>query len=209
MKRIIIGTVGLIGSGKGTVGEYLVNNHNFHNLSFAKTLKDAVSTIFGWPRNLLEGDTAESRLWREQLDSYWTYKLGKPVTPRWILQYIGTDVMRNHFHSNIWIDSLEKQISENTSNIIITDVRFANEIQMIKRLNGIIIWVRKDPLPEWFSVAQAASQGSEHAQQLMSTRYNVHESEWAWTGQSYQHIIENNGTVGDLYNNIEACVKKL
>ena len=209
MKRIIIGAVGFIGSGKGTVGEYLVNNHNFYNLSFAKTLKDAVAAIFGWPRNLLEGDTAESRLWREQPDAYWTYKLGKPITPRWVLQYIGTDVMRDHFHNNIWIDSLEKQIHNHTGNIVITDVRFANEIQMIQRLNGAIMWIKKDPLPIWFSTAQQASLGNTEAKDLMNNHYRVHESEWAWTGQNIQITINNNGSITELYNNVEKCISNL
>ena len=206
MQRHIIGIVGLIGSGKGTVGDYLVTNHGFKSASFAKTLKDAVSVIFGWPRNLLEGDTAESRLWREQVDAYWTHKMGRPITPRWVLQYIGTDVMRHNFHNNIWIDSLEKQIAEQTSSIVITDVRFGNEIDLIHRLNGTIVWVRKDPIPEWFDLAKMASAGDPEAIKIITERYQVHESEWAWTNCTYNAIIENNGSLAELYDNTEKWI---
>jgi ABC-type oligopeptide transport system ATPase subunit len=58
---MIIGIVGFAGSGKGTVGDILVNDHDFTKLSFADAVKDATSAIFGWPRHLLEGDTNESR----------------------------------------------------------------------------------------------------------------------------------------------------
>ena len=53
---MIIGICGLIGSGKGTVADVLVDQ-GFTKVSFADKLKDGVSTIFGWDRAMLEGDT--------------------------------------------------------------------------------------------------------------------------------------------------------
>ena len=209
MKKIIIGIVGLIGSGKGTVGDYLVKQHGFCNLSFAKTLKDATAVIFGWPRHLLEGDTSESRLWREQPDPYWTHKMGKQVTPRWVLQYLGTDIMRNHFHNNIWIDSLEKQITAESRSIVITDVRFLNEIDLINRMNGQIVWIKKDPLPEWYPIAQMASLGSEVAKIQLHEKYQIHESEWAWSGHVCDATIQNNDGLSELYENTEKWLKTL
>ena len=70
MQQKIIGLVGLIGSGKGTVADYLVAKHQFRNISFANHLKDAVAAVFGWPRNLLEGDTEYSRKWRDEIDEW-------------------------------------------------------------------------------------------------------------------------------------------
>ena len=58
---MIIGICGLIGCGKGTVGDILVENHGFTKLSFADKLKDGVATVFNWDRQMLEGDTVESR----------------------------------------------------------------------------------------------------------------------------------------------------
>ena len=83
---MLIGIVGLIGSGKDTVAKRLVDKHGFVKDSFAKSLKDAVSAMFNWDRSMLEGDTKFSRDWREQPDAFWSEKLGKTVTPRWVLQ---------------------------------------------------------------------------------------------------------------------------
>ena len=58
---MILGICGLIGAGKDTIADYLVNIHEFRRESFANTLKDAVAHVFGWDRELLEGRTKQSR----------------------------------------------------------------------------------------------------------------------------------------------------
>ena len=58
---MIIGMCGLIGTGKDTVADILVNNYNFIKVSFPDKLKDGVATVFSWERELLEGTTDESR----------------------------------------------------------------------------------------------------------------------------------------------------
>jgi len=50
---MLIGVVGLIGSGKGTVADRLADKHGFRKDSFAKSLKDAVSTMFNWDMEML------------------------------------------------------------------------------------------------------------------------------------------------------------
>lgn len=201
-KKNIIGVVGLIGSGKGTVGDYLSGHKNFVSLSFAAALKDAVSAIFGWDRFLLEGSTTISRDWREQPDEYWSGKLGRMITPRLILQEMGTEVMRKNFHPNIWIDSLEKRIQSETGSIVITDVRFPNEADLIKRLSGQIVWVRKDPLPDWFLEAQQGNMAP-------AIELNIHESERAWIGTPVDWTITNNGTLLGLYEKIDQLIKDI
>jgi len=49
---MIIGICGLIGSGKDTIADYLVKEHNFIKLSFADKLKDCVAEMFDWNRDL-------------------------------------------------------------------------------------------------------------------------------------------------------------
>ena len=74
---MIIGICGLIGSGKGTVSDYLVDEYGFEKISFADKLKDGVSAVFGWDRDMLEGDNSDSRQWREQEDEFWSKETGK------------------------------------------------------------------------------------------------------------------------------------
>ena len=112
---MIIGICGFIGSGKDTVADYLVNLHHFRRESFANTLKDAVSAVFGWDRTMLEGRTKQAREWREQVDLWWAERLNMPnLTPRWILQNWGTEVCRKNFHDDIWIASLENKLRNST-----------------------------------------------------------------------------------------------
>jgi hypothetical protein len=196
METRIIGVVGFIGSGKGTVGDYLVNAHGFTSASFAHSLKDAAAAIFGWPRDLLEGNTLESRGWREVPCPYWSSKMGKPITPRWVLQYLGTDVMRDHFIDNIWIWSLEKKLSEHHGPTVITDVRFPNEIEVIKNLGGKLIWVRRHPEPEWAAMAMADPD-------RMSLRSDVHPSEYKWLNAADYTVVWNDGTLKDLQDRID------
>lgn len=200
MSNKIIGIVGFIGSGKGTVGNHLVLQHGFSKVSFAASLKDAVSAIFGWPRHLLEGETKESREWRELPDSYWSEKLGKVVTPRWILQNIGTNVMRDHFHENIWIWSLEKKLMNLGHNVVITDVRFSNEINVIKKLGGETFWVKRDPDPPWLQTALTNKKA-------MTTLWpDVHNSEYDWLQSNNHAIITNNSTLVDLYKQVDELI---
>ena len=84
---IILCISGLIKSGKDTAATYLVENHNFVKLSFASAIKDMLSVIFSWDRNMLDGITEESRLWRDQVDTWWAKKLNIPnFTPRFAIK---------------------------------------------------------------------------------------------------------------------------
>lgn len=214
---MIIGICGFIGSGKDTVAEYLVSQHGFLRESYAGTLKDAVSNVFGWNREWLEGLTPESREWREQVDPWWADRLNIPhLTPRWVLQQWGTDVCRKAFHNDIWIASLESKLRDKKDNIVISDCRFPNEIKSIKKQGGIVIWIKRGELPEWYNCALTENNTSEYdlwmlqdSEQLMEQKYpNVHPSEWAWIGSNFNAVYENNGTLEELYSQIDELVNE-
>lgn len=205
---MIIGICGFIGSGKDTAADYLVNFHEFRRESFAASLKDAVSSIFGWDRTLLEGRTKESREWREVKDEWWSNRLGRDITPRWVLQYWGTEVFRKNFHDDIWIASVENKIRTSKDNIVITDCRFPNEISSIKNTGGKIFWVKRGSLPEWYDLAIQANAGSNFAIQELK-RLKIHASETSWVGTKFDAVIDNNGTVDNLYSQIKNLVEDL
>ena len=203
---MIIGICGFIGSGKDTVADYLVNFHEFRRESFANTLKDAVAAVFGWDRTMLEGRTKEAREWREQVDPWWAERLSMPtLTPRWVLQYWGTEVCRKGFHDDIWIASLENKLRTSKDDVVISDCRFPNEMSAIKRAGGKIYWVQRGSLPSWFDVALEANQGSITALNELS-RLGIHASEWAWIGSEFDGIIDNRGTIDDLYKQSQKLV---
>ena len=161
----VIGICGFIGSGKDTAADFLVNFHEFRRESFASALKDAVASVFGWDREMLEGRTKESRAWREQRDDWWSERLGMNITPRWVLQYWGTEVCRKAFHDDIWIASVENKLRTSMDNIVISDCRFPNEIKAIKQQGGKVIWIQRGPLPEWYRTLY---------QELASTPVKLH-----------------------------------
>ena len=203
---MIIGVCGFIGSGKDTIADYLVNFHEFRRESFASTLKDAVSAVFGWDRTMLEGRTKEAREWREQVDPWWAARLDMPtLTPRWVLQYWGTEVCRKAFHDDIWIASLENKLRNSKDNVVISDCRFPNEISSIKNAGGQIIWVQRGLLPEWYELAVDANRGSNVALNELK-RLKIHASETAWVGTEFDAIIDNNSTIDELYQQARTLV---
>ena len=191
---MIIGLCGLIGSGKGTVADILVDEHKFEKISFADKLKDAVSVLFDWDREMLEGETSESRFWREQEDTFWTKETGRKITPRLVLQEFGTDCMRNGFYDGVWVSFVRKRIIENPNiNFVIPDVRFTNEAEIIKGLDGKVWCVKRGPDPLWFR----------QYVDLDIEPTDVHSSEWRWAKVAFDHNIYNEGTIEDLKSQVQ------
>lgn len=203
---MIIGICGLIGAGKDTVADYLVNIHEFRRESFAGTLKDAVAAVFGWDRVMLEGRTRASRAWRETPDLWWSGRLGKEITPRWVLQHWGTEVCRHGFHDDIWIASLENKLRATTDNVVISDCRFPNEINAIRNQHGLVIRVTRGPDPEWYAVAQEANAGDRAAVARLAA-HGIHASETAWIGTRFDAVLDNNGSMDDLYVSVNDLVR--
>ena len=203
---MIVGICDFIGSGKDTVADYLVNFHEFRRESFANTLKDAVSSVFGWDRTLLEGRTKEAREWREEIDPWWAERLDMPtLTPRWILQYWGTEVCRRGFHDDIWIASLENKLRTSKDNVVVSDCRFPNEIESIRNAGGKIFWVKRGELPSWYETAISANAGNIAAINDLKAA-KVHASETSWVGTEFDAEIDNNGTIDELYKQVQQLV---
>jgi hypothetical protein len=207
---MILGVTGLIGSGKDTIADYLCTFHGFKRLSFAASLKDAVSSVFGWDRELLEGTTKSSREWREQKDLWWSERLNMEVTPRWVLQYWGTEVCRVGFHEDIWVASVENKLRNATDNIIITDCRFFNEVKAIKRVGGITCRVERGMRPEWYEDAVNLNKGPSQIGWAIAkdrlVRLNVHASEYSSVGLDYDYHLDNNGSIDNLHKQIESII---
>lgn len=137
----IIGLIGRKYNGKDTVGDILHNNYNYERIAIATPLKEACKSIFGFTNEQLYGNE------KEIIDTYWN------VSPRQVLQFVGTELFRHqmnklipHLNDDIWLYSIKKQIKDVIDDkcirkIVITDVRFENEVEMIKQMGGIIIHI--------------------------------------------------------------------
>lgn len=206
---MIIGIAGFQGSGKDTIADYLCNVYGFKRDSFAATLKDAVAAVFGWDRELLEGRTRESRAWRETVDAWWANRLNMPdLTPRLVLQRWGTEVARRAWHDDTWIASLENRLNRAHNSIVITDVRFPNEIAAVRNAGGIVIRVIRGAEPEWYDLAAETNQG--RFNHMAQAYPEVHPSEWAWIGTEFDAVITNNADGLDpLFAQVKCLVEDL
>ena len=208
---MIIGIVGFLGSGKGTAGDILIEQHGYTRVSFADAVKDAVSVIFDWPRDLLEGDTETSRIFRETRDKWWSEKFGYDVTPRYMLQLMGTEAGRDVFNENLWVHTVARRIrsmqdNESKDKFVIPDVRFPNELEFIRKMGGHVVRVVRGPDPEWYSLAHASNNPNFlHSNEAYAEmeKTGVHYSEWAWIGQQFDYQIDNNGSLLMLESDIK------
>lgn len=220
MSNKIIGLCGFAGSGKSTVANILYEK-DFIIDSFSKPLKDSVSHIFNWDRNLLDGETEFSRKWRETKDDWWSDILGiENFTPRKALQLVGTDCLRKKFHEDIWLLSLKHRLLKNKNkNFVITDCRFPNEIKALKNMGGKIILVNTDKKPLWFDKAKKYheyknqygfdNETVKNIENELKNYYKVHESEWAWIDTDFDYEIYNDGSIDVLYHKVDrflACI---
>lgn len=208
---MIIGICGFIGSGKDTIADYLVNLHGFRRESFANSLKDAVALVFGWDRTMLEGRTKQSREWREQQDEWWSQRLGMKITPRIVLQQWGTNVLRVGFHDDIWIASLENKLRGIQDDVVITDCRFPNEIKAIRAAGGQVVRVVRGPEPKWYEAAKSVNLGPDanptwSISKVKLEKLGIHASETSWVGTDFNAVLDNNGTLDDLYQQVKRLV---
>ena len=134
---MIIGLSGKKGSGKSYYTSYIIKTYNFIELSFAYPLKKSLELILNLSYDELYGEKKDS--YNNQYHCY----------NRELMQWLGTEVFREEFNKkfnyngSVWVDNVKNIILQNPNkNYVISDVRFLNEIEMIKSLNGIIINIK-------------------------------------------------------------------
>ncbi len=206
---MIIALSGRIGSGKNTVAEYLVKKYDFIEESFAKPVKDCLSAIFQWDRNMLDGLTEHDRKIRESRDEWWEKKLDKKeFSPRKAMTFFGTEIMRDKFNENIWLYSLEKRLLNiKNRNVVITDCRFTNEMEFLKSRNAISILIEKNE-PFWSNVALEAKKGNLNSIEKL-TEMNIHLSEWDLIDYNFDYKIKNIGSKNDLLKKVDQIIEEI
>lgn len=181
----LIGLSGRKRSGKDSIGQYLEREHGYTIDYFAKPLKEAVRNIFHWSKAHTDGpmDKSEPDL-KEAVDEFW----GK--SPRLVMQLFGTEVGRQ-IDVEVWVKSLQLRVQQGLDSgavkYAITDVRFENEAEIIKKLGGEVWRVERPGLP---------ASGDLHPSETSLDSY-----------QHFDHVIVNDGTLDDLYRKVSAALK--
>lgn len=197
----VIGLIGAVGSGKDTIAEYLSETKWYDRYAYASKVKDVAAIVFSWNREMLEGTTPKSRKWREEIDPYWN------ITPRQALQKIGTEMFRNHLDPDVWVKALvrELEVVSNSRKVVITDCRFVNEVNAVKDMGGVIIYVQRGSEPEWIDKAINALNDPESPDHQYFKNNNIHYTDWSIYALKSQadYIIKNDGTFDELYDAVD------
>lgn len=131
---ILIGLMGYKQSGKDTCADYLVKNYGFKKYAFAEPLKQVCKIMFQ-----LETRQLEDMEWKEKIDLRWN------MTPRQIMQKVGTDMVRNVLGENFWIQNIDMRIKKDQEEkVVVSDVRFKNEAEWIKQHHGVLVRIVDD-----------------------------------------------------------------
>ncbi len=151
---MIIGLHGQKQAGKDTVANYLVEHYNFERVAFADKLKDAVCALFDITREDIERWKLEPTIAVEigeyslesDVGKNSEFAFVKSMTFRQMLQRFGTEMGRDVFGQDFWVELLLESLDKN-KDYAISDVRFLNEIAAIKNCevgNHIIYIDRPD-----------------------------------------------------------------
>lgn len=190
----IIALCGCNGCGKDTLSNVLVEN-GYIPLAIADPVRKAVSIKFRWPLQKLKGLTKEDREWREEVDPYWSNILGWSITPRRALELEGTQCNRDIFGKELNIGNLLLRLDEHKgSNILVTDCRFLNEFEALKKRGAIIVHIDRESVKEsWYY---------DYKERNIVPK-NVHRSRYEWIKENHDITIENNGSIEEFQREVK------
>lgn len=175
---MIIGVNGVAQSGKDTIGTYLIENYGYERRAFADKIKEAALLLDPIVQTAEVASEIDLRLsmWVDLFG--WEQAKAHPEVRR-TLQRFGSEVGRTIFGETVWIDLLFK--NGTPDNLVITDCRFPNEAEAIKKHGGMV-WVVQRP-------GYTPALG--------------HISDTALTDWEFDATLLNDGTVQGLYAQVD------
>lgn len=176
---MIIGVSGYARSGKDTIAEVLTMNYGFKRLAFADNIRKAVKVL----DPILENGKRVNEMVKE---FGWEVTKAQPEMRR-LLQVFGTEVGREMFGENFWVDQVFRQIEaeDRDSNFIITDVRYPNEADLVRKKGGQIWRVNRSVIKP----------------------INGHSSEFAMDTYDFDRVITNDSDIKDLESHIFSIMR--
>lgn len=170
--RMIIGLTGQAGAGKDTVADFLTREFGFTKVAFADALRMEIAHTFGIHIDkLMDRATKEIPCPALALSCCSDHRfvglvldmeisldcadeetleaiMNQPRSPRWTMQRWGTEYRRKLFGSDYWATELAQRCADLPGNIVVTDVRFEEEAELISTVFGGEIWrISRDNLP--------------------------------------------------------------
>jgi dephospho-CoA kinase len=181
----IIAITGLKRSGKDTIADYISYKYKYEHMKISSTLKSACEILFGFSLKQMETDE------KDVVDK----DMG--ITPRLAMQFFGTEIMQYKIQEIMpgvgrcfWINLLLKNIgSNNDSRIVISDMRFLHEYTRMKEMHDIFV----------IKVCRNRQGATQQTQ-------DMHPSELEWQTIPENELIENNGSIQDLFDKIDKIV---
>lgn len=178
------------------MGDFLCEHHGFVRLSFAQPLKDMLRTLYR-EVGLTESEIEEriSGSLKDKPDP----KFINGVPPRHLMVTLGTEWGREEIADQLWYWVVQRKIelmrAAGIDRIVITDVRFANELDMVKSLGGVTAVVRRPKV-------EPAMDLWTRVKRFLTGR-SIHPSETLWTKTKlFDHVIVNDGDLRNLHYNV-------
>lgn len=169
-------------SGKDSIADYLCRRHLFVKDKVAASLKIMVKSLFNMIDDQVEGDL------KEVVDDRWG------VTPRKIMQFMGTEVMQYKIQEllpdvgrTFWVKQMCNRLEHTKEMVVVSDVRFLHEVDELRHRFGDVVMVWK--------VTRSA---------LEST--DGHKSETEWRDIRADVVINNDGGLESLYAQVDTLV---
>lgn len=204
---MIIGLAGKAGTGKDTAGAYLIKQYGFERIAFADKLKQSFASLFDippWELEKLKNDPTAfvgighhnepdvligDFVMRDgtRTHRYQPAKMWLPIrehTVRKGHQRYGDESHRQVFGYDFWLDvALPVGGYYAGRKIVVTDVRYDNEAERIRELDGRVIQLIRN--------VEAV---------------NAHSSEVPISAHLVNISIVNNGTLMELYSKIDGAM---
>lgn len=178
---MIIGLSGYARSGKDTAADRLVERHMFTRYSFAAPMKEAMYKL----NPIVHSDQIGNFRYKDLVDVYGLDSAKDSHSEiRRLLQVFGTEVGRDMFGTNFWVDLTLNSIKEDR--VVISDVRFKNEADAIRSIGGQV----------WRINRNGVGPVTDHASEIDLDSYD------------FDLIIDNDYSVVDLNNVVDMLLEK-
>jgi hypothetical protein len=139
----LVGLMGRKRSGKDSFASALIEDHGFHRIAFADPLKEALLRF----DPLMPTMTGAERLSSIVASHGWEVAKEYPAV-RKALQDYGV-IIREVVDPQAWIRVAERNIlSAPSAHVVVTDVRFPNEVAAIRRAGGTLVYIERPGLPD-------------------------------------------------------------